>query len=147
MDLAERAEAVWTMLGHAIDGDAEQAAHSLMALGQQSTTVEMYGVCCGIAEAGAAVLRQMYPAMIWAPSSYMTVLREMQPGGLDSDPPATWAARFLVGYANRDSDQTNALFDAAIADGPDFFADSVCALLGLFAGLGRAELRRKGVPI
>ncbi|MFI0718888.1 hypothetical protein [Streptomyces sp. NPDC021224] len=147
MTLEERAEAVWRMLGQALDGDADGAAHSLMTIGQQSTTADMYGVCCAIAEGGAAVLRRIFPAMIWEPSEAMVTLHEMQPGALGADPMETWAARFLVAYANRDSDQTRALFDAALANGSDFYSQSVCALLGTFAGLGRARLREQGIPL
>lgn len=141
----DRVTAVWDMLGAAVDGNAEEAARGLIRLGQESSTAEMYGVCCAMAEASAAVLRRMYPAMVWAPSSYLVGVVELEPGGLDADPVVTWAARFIAAQANHDSAQTNALFSAALANGADFYGRAACELLAYFGGLARSELHRRGL--
>lgn len=129
----EATQAIWDLLGHAVEGRADEAAHALMAIGQDSTTARMYGVCCGIAEVGKEVLRKLYPHMIWEPNGSMWTLRQIGSG--DGDPADVWAARFLVAWANGDTANTDALFRAAVAGSNDEYIGSVCALVTTVAGL------------
>ncbi len=129
----EATKAIWDLLGHAIEGRGEQAAQLLMAIGQDSDTARMYGVCCGIAEVGREILRKLYPAMAWAPSGYMWAMQQIRPG--EGDPADVWAARFLVAWANKDTANTDALYRAAVAGSDDEYVGSICALVTTVAGL------------
>lgn len=140
----ERADAVWTMLGYAVEGDASGAALSLATIGASSTSDEMYGVCCAIAEAAKAVLKRMFPCMIWAPSAYL-VAHGVCRNRLTADAADAWAAEFIVAYANGDTAATNALYSAALTSGADRYSDSVCALLASFAGLAQTQLQSAGI--
>lgn len=126
-------KAIWDMIGHAVEGRAEQAALLLMEIGQDSDSPRMYGVCCGIAEVGKQVLRKLYPAMVWGPSGYMWAIKQLGAG--DGDPAETWAARFLVAWANNDTANTDALYRVAVDGTDDEYGSSICALLTTVAGL------------
>lgn len=132
-------QAIWDMIGHAIEGRGEQAARALMRLGQDSDSPRMYGICCAIAEVGKVALRQLYPHMTWGRSGHMWAMQQLAPG----DPADVWAARFLVAYANGDRANTNALYDTACAGTDDEYGQSVCALLATVAGVCITARREK----
>lgn len=136
-------QTTWDMLGAAVEGRGDEAARLMGELGADSDGPRMYGVCCGLAEAGRHALRKLYPAMIWEPSGSMYVLQELQPGGMDKNPADTWAARFVVAWANRDTANTDALFGVAEAMPGDGFPDCVCALLCTVAGVCRLALDKQ----
>lgn len=130
-------------IGHAIDGDAEQAAHALQTIGEASNTHEMYGVCCGIATVGHHVLKLLYGPAADGASWGMT---ELEPGALGKDPARQFAMRFLVAYSNGDTEMCLALYDATVRATDDEYVDSICALLATVAELARLALdeKRKG---
>lgn len=141
MTSEEATKAVWDMLGHAIEGRGDEAARALMAIGQDSDTARMYGVCCALAETGKEILHRLYPAMTWEPNGSMWALHLIGPG--EGNPADVWAARFLVAWANKDTANTDALFTAALAGSDDEYGDSICALLVTVAGLGKTALAEK----
>ncbi|BBB01025.1 hypothetical protein RVR_8257 [Actinacidiphila reveromycinica] len=132
-------QAVWDLMGHAIEGRGEQAARLLAEIGADSDGPRMYGICCAIAEIGKATLRQLYPHMTWGPSGYMWAMQQLGPGS----PADVWAARFLVAYADGDKANANALWSAATAASGDEHVDSICALVTTVAGLAITALRKK----
>jgi hypothetical protein len=132
----QASRAAWDMLGAAVEGRGDDAARLMGELGADSDGPRMYGVCCGLAEAGRHALKKLFPTMAW--SGYLYAIRELQPGGLEENPADTWAARFLVAWANHDTANTDALFSVAAAAPGDGFPDRVCALLCTVAGLIRS---------
>jgi hypothetical protein len=128
------------MLAAQVAGETARAATLLQQIGESSTAHEMYGVCCALAETGKHFLGQIYGDQAPTPEHGMWVMQELTPGGLDSDPPSTWATRFLIARANGDEQQTLALFDASIeADGDRHVCD-VAALLANVAGIAKLAL-------
>jgi len=146
MDTRETSQLVMDALAHAVSGNADGAATALQTIGQQSNGSEMYGVCCALAAAGVQALRSIYGDR--APqsgSAGMWVLEQLKPGALDGDPAGAFAMRFLIAYANRDSANCLALYDAAWKASDDEFVESVSALLAEVAGITRLALdQQKG---
>jgi hypothetical protein len=144
MNQEETSQAVFDMIGLAVDGDISGAATLLQNVGMASDTHRMYGVCCALAEAGKHVLRQMYGDQAPCPGTPdMFVLQELVPGATDQDPPEAFALRFLTAWANNDRDTTLALYNAALKGSDDEYVSSVGALLAHVAGLCRLALKQK----
>lgn len=141
MNTDEATHLVTEMIGHAIAGESDRAADLLDRIGNASTPSQMYGVCCAFAEVGKAALTKIYGHR--APDTArgdMWAMQEIAPGALDRDPPGAFAVRFMVAYANGDTDTSLALYDAALKAPGDNFAASICALLADVAGLARLAL-------
>lgn len=144
MNQEETTQAVWDMLGLAVGGDINGAATILQNVGMASDDHRMYGVCCGLAEAGKHVLHQLYGDQAPRPGTTdMFVMQELVPGATADDPPATFALRFLTAWANGDRATTLALFEAALSASDEEYVSSVGALLANVAGLCRLALKRK----
>lgn len=136
---------VFEMIALAVADEQDKAANKLTELGERLDTNAMYGVCCGIASAGIHAMKKMHGGKgpdlargdMWA-------LEELRPGASTSDPPAAFAARFLVAFGNDDRPGTLALFGTALHAGPEPYVESVCALLAQTAGLCRLALKEQG---
>lgn len=138
MDAEAASVLVFETLAHAVAGNSDQAATGLQTLGTQSDNHQMYGVCCALGETGKLMLNRLYGDRAPKPENGdLWVLEQIKPGALADDPPKTFALRFLVAYANGDTDTAMALFNAALASEGDQYVDSVCALLADAAGLCR----------
>lgn len=140
-DLNATSKLIMDALAHAVAGQADQAATALQTIGSQTDGAQMYGVCCALAGAGVIALRRIYGDR--APkhgSGDMWVLEQLKPGALSDDPPKSFAIRFLVAYANGDTDTALALYDAAYEASDEQYIDSVCALLANVAGITRLAL-------
>ena len=146
MNEEETSQAVLDMLGLAVAGDTTGAATALQTLGVNSDTNLMYGVCCGLAEAGRLVLHQLYGNKAPRPGTNdMFVLQELVPGATDHDPPKAFALRFLTAWANSDRATTLALYNTALQASDEEYVSSVAALLADVAGLCRLALDQKRV--
>ncbi|MEU3620636.1 hypothetical protein ABZ725_51630 [Streptomyces sp. NPDC006872] len=144
MNTDDTANLVFEALAYAVAGQGDDAARHLITIGSQSDDNRMYGVCCAIAAAGEHMLCQLYGERAPRPEhGDMWVLKQLQPGAMDSDPPKAFAARFLVAYCNKDNQTTLALFAAALASEGDQYVDSVCALLVMVAGISRLAIDEK----
>ncbi|MFI0768585.1 hypothetical protein ACH4TQ_27415 [Streptomyces sp. NPDC021218] len=140
MDDKERAELVWQAITQALSQNSDAAATTLQHIGTNSDTHQMYGVCCAFAEVGARALKKMFAQAAFAgPSAYIYGLQELKPGGLGKDPADTFAARFVVAYANKDRANTLALFETALRAPGTQYVESVCALLATVTGLVMAS--------
>lgn len=139
MNIDETAELTMQVVGHAINGHSDQAAATLMLIGANSTDHEMYGVCCGFATLGVKALEQIYGkqhAGDWG-------LTELEPGSLTAHPAKTFSVRFLVAYANGDTDTCLALYLAALKADDHQYIESVTALVADVAGITRLALKGK----
>lgn len=146
MDTEAASQLVLEALAHAVAGNSDGAATTLMTLGQQSDAARMYGVCCALAGAGTIALQKIYGDRAPRPESGdMWVMEQLKPGALNDDPPKAFAARFLVAYANGDTDTCLALYDAAFKASDDEYGESIVALLADVAGITRLALdQQKG---
>lgn len=141
MDTDTASQLVYEALAHGVAGDTEGAFDKLNAVCTQADWPRMYGVCCGLAEAGAHMLRKIYGDQ--APKTAadgMFIFQELQPGALADDPSKTFSMRFLTAWANGDRDTTHALFTAATKASDEEYVDSVCALFADVVGICRLAL-------
>lgn len=124
----------------AMVNDADGAATALQTLGENSTTNEMYGVCCAIAAAGKHALTLLYGKQAkgtqWA-------IEEIAPGSLKKDPAKTFSVRFLVAFASDDTSTCLALYQAAVKATDEEYVDSVLALLADTASILRLALEER----
>lgn len=144
MDNETASQHVFEALAHGVAGDAHRATDLLTTVGSQCDTSQMYGVCCGIAEVGAMMLRKLYGDR--APKSAddgMWVLQELRPGAGTTDPPKMFSVRFLIAWANGDSDTTMALFNAAVKASDEQYIDSIAALFADVVGVTRLALEKQ----
>lgn len=142
MDQTQTGDLVFEALAHAVAGNADEAATTLMTIGQASDNSVMYGVCCAIASAGTHALGLVYGDQAPTPGTGMYVLEELKPGAMEADPPKAFAVRFLTAYANGDTPTCLALFEAALHASDEQYVSSVCALLADVAGIYRLALKR-----
>jgi hypothetical protein len=145
MDTGTASELVMEALAHAVAGDADEATVALMTLGQQGDGNLMYGVCCALASAGEHGLRTLYGDRAPRPENGdMWVMQELAPCALAKDPPAAFAMRFVVAYANRDMPACLALYEAAFEASDEEYGDSIAALLADVAGILRLAREQRG---
>lgn len=135
---------VFEMISLAVADEQDKAADKLTDLGERLDISGMYGVCCGVASVGIHAMTRMNGGKgpdlargdMWA-------LAELRPGAATEDPPAAFAARFMVALGNNDRQASLALFDTALRAGPERYVESVCALLAQTAGLCRLALKEQ----
>jgi hypothetical protein len=126
-------------IGYAVAGDADRAADALQRLGENSDNNRMYGVCCALAAAGSAAMKKLYgPA-----DGHIFWLESLTDKPVEDDPAEAFAARFLVAYANGDTDTCLALYGAALRASGEEYVESVCALLSNVAGIARLVLDKQ----
>lgn len=131
MNQEQTAEAVWDLLGHAVEGRGDEAAQALVHIGSSVDANRMYGVCCALAEAGTFALKKLFaPAAFAGPSMYG--IHQLKHG---TDPAEMWGARFLVAYANGDRQMALALFEAALKASDEEYVVSVSQLVCTVAGV------------
>lgn len=123
----------------AVEGDTDRAADALDAIGFNTNSQQMYGVCCAFAAAGTRAVQFLGPTFDPA-SGDMLALEEIEPGAAERNPQQAWAMRFFVAYANGDTAMTNALYATARQTGPQNFCESVASLLLVTAELGRTAV-------
>lgn len=137
MDSHAATALVMDALANAIAGNADGAATVLETLGQQDDDGHlMYGVCCALASAGHFALKKIYGDRAPRPGSGgMWAMEQLRPGALDDDPADTFSLRFLIAYANGDTDTCLALYETACRASDEQYVKSVIALLKNVAGI------------
>lgn len=141
MDTDTASQLVYEALAHGVAGDTEGAFDKLNSVCETADGPRMYGVCCGLAEAGAHMLRKLYGDQApQSPEDGMFILQELAPGAADKDPAKAFSVRFLTAWANGDRDTTDALFTAATRASDEQYVDSVCALFADVVGICRLAL-------
>lgn len=141
MDTDTASKLVFEALAHGVAGDTEGAFDKLNAVCEQADQPRMYGVCCGLAAAGAHMLRKIYGDQApKTPDDGMFILQELEPGAASKDPAKAFSIRFLTAWANGDQDTTDALFTAATHASDEQYVDSVCALFADVVGITRLAL-------
>lgn len=110
----------------AMDGDTERAATTIQQLGDGTDAAGMYTVCRAFGMAAKHALEMLYGQQ---PKDAQWFLRAVHPGVFDKDPAQTFSARFIVAYANDDTDTCLALYRAATHASDEQYVDSVLALL------------------
>lgn len=142
MDQEELYQLTMTTYSRAMDGDIDGSANALMEIGRTGDTANVYGACCAFAELAKAALRKLYGGH--APNlarGDMWALQQLQPDL--GDPAEAFAMRFIVAYANDDSAQAMALFQATLHAGPDEHVSSVSQLLATTVSLSRTALAER----
>lgn len=142
MDTAAASQLVFDALAHAVAGDAKGAFTAMQTLGQQSDGAMMYGACCGLAQAGALMLKKFYGDQAPKPGEGMWVMEQLKPDA-PADPAETFGMRFLIAWANGDTDTCDALHLAAWKATDDQYVDSIAALLATVAGITRLALDKQ----
>ncbi|MEV6504849.1 hypothetical protein AB0M61_01845 [Streptomyces sp. NPDC051642] len=141
MDTETASRLVYEALAHGVAGDTEGAFNNLNTVCEEADQPRMYGVCCGLAEAGAHMLRKLYGERApKSPEDGMFFLQELEPGAVGEDPAKAFSVRFLTAWANGDTDTTDALFSAATHASNEEYVDSVCALFADVVGICRLAL-------
>ncbi|MGW1626309.1 hypothetical protein [Streptomyces sp. NPDC002172] len=137
MDTFRRSQLVLEMLRHAADGNPHETMRVLGDIARACDGQQMYGVCCGIADAARQSLTNLFghpsPEGLWA----------MAAGDPDEGcqhPAHTFALRFVAAYVNGDKEICGALYLAAYRASPADFGHSVTALIGLAGYLARAAI-------
>jgi hypothetical protein len=144
MDTNTASQLVYDALALGVAGDTEGAFTKLNAVAEGADGPRMYGVCCGLAEAGALMLRKLYGDQApKTPDDGMWILQELRPGATTADPAKAFSVRFLIAQANGDHDTTNALFTAATRASAEEYVDSVCALFADVVGITRLALEEQ----
>lgn len=147
MDNETVPQKLYNALAYAVSGDTERAFELINAVGSSCDVKEMYGVCGGIAETGALMLRKIYGDNApQSPEDGMWTFEELRPGAGADDPPKLFSMRFLIAWANGDRDTTLALYDTALKAGPDAYTESVCALFADVVGITKLALEQKDKP-
>lgn len=137
----DASQLLYEALAHGVAGDHDGAINKLNTVCEDADSPRMYGVCCGLAEAGAHMLRRIYGDNApKTPDDGMWFMQQLQPGATDSDPAKTFSMRFLIAWANGDRDTADALFTAATHASNEQYIDSVCALFADVIGLARLAL-------
>lgn len=140
MDRHQTVALIQEALASAMEGNADGAATALQALGENTTSNEMYGVCCAFATAGKHALELLYGKQA---KNAQWVLEEIRPGSLGKDPAKTFSVRFLTAYASGDNETCLALYQAAVNATDEEYVDSVLALLADVASILRLALEEK----
>lgn len=139
MDRDELAELTMKAIAAAMDNRASEAADTLAEIGNNGGPNRVYGACCAFAELSRAALVKLYGKQ--TPDLSRGEMWGMQILKAEADPYETFAARFIVAYANDDRAQTVALFDASITAGIEDHVSSVAQLLATAVQLARTALR------
>lgn len=139
MDTATASQLTFNALAHAVAGEGESAATALTTLGSQADDALMYGACCGLAETGKQMLKKIYGNQAPKNDGDLWIIEQLTPDA-PADPAKMFALRFVIAWANGDTDTCLALFDAALNAGGDQYVDSVAALLKTVAGITRLAL-------
>jgi hypothetical protein len=140
----ELGELVLTALSRAIGGDVDGAARAVCEIGEKSgpQQSEVYGACCGFAEAARQSLVKLYGDRApdrskgerWA---MLQLQRRLKPDAAD-----LFAMRFIVAYANDDQPTALALFSAALRATDEEYVASVASLLATTASLAKTGAGR-----
>lgn len=137
----DASQLIYEALAHGVAGDGDTAFDKLNSVCEDADQPRMYGVCCGLAEAGAHMLRRIYGDKApKTPDDGMFILQELEPGAVGKDPAKAFSIRFLTAWANGDTDSTDALFTAATHASNEQYVDSVCALFADVIGITRLAL-------
>lgn len=137
----DASQLIYEALAHGVAGDGDTAFDKLNSVCEDADQPRMYGVCCGLAEAGAHMLRRIYGDKApKTPDDGMFILQELEPGAVGKDPAKAFSIRFLTAWANGDTDSTDALFTAATHASNEQYIDSVCALFADVIGITRLAL-------
>lgn len=141
MDEDTTAKLIFEALAYGVAGDAEHAAGLLIDVCSQSDANRVYGVCCGLAESGALMLRKIYGDQApTSPDDGMWVMQELPSSEGAVDAPHRFSVRFLIAWANGDHETTLALYNAAVHASDDEYTESVCALFTNVVGIMRLAL-------
>ncbi|MFD7769884.1 hypothetical protein [Streptomyces sp. NPDC059787] len=134
MNTSRRAELIMDVLHHAINRDYEQAMEALGEIALASTGQDMYGVCCGIADAARQALARMYDAPA---SEHLWALASPDPADGPQHPAHAFSLRFIAAYLNGDMETCSALYLAAYRASNDDYSHSLIALISDAAHLAR----------
>ncbi|WP_406515576.1 hypothetical protein OH809_24920 [Streptomyces sp. NBC_00873] len=137
MNSSLRAKLVMDAISRAIDCDFQVASNLMGEIFRNSTGQQIYGVCCGLADAARQTLVRLYghqgPETMWA-------LAAPDPDYEPQHPAHAFSLRFITAFANGDMETCQALYLAASKASADDYAHSVIALLGDVARLARRAL-------
>lgn len=142
MDTRAASQLVFDALAHAVAGDVEGSFAAMQTLGLQSDGAMMYGACCGLAEAGKLMLTKFYGDQAPKPGEGIWVMEQLK-SDAPTDPAETFGLRFLIAWANGDTDTCDALHLAAWKATDDQYVDSITALLATVAGITRLALDKQ----
>lgn len=137
MNTSRRAQLLMDAITCAIDCDFQTASNLMGEILRNSDGKQMYGVCCGLADAARHTLLRLHghqgPEMQWA-------LAPQGPDDAPLHPAHAFSLRFITAFANDDMETCKALYLAATNATADDYAHSVIALLGDVARLARRAL-------
>lgn len=137
MNPSLRAKLVMDAIHRAVDCDFQIASNLMGEILRGSNGQQMYGVCCGLADAARQTLIRLHghqgPETMWA-------LAPSDPADEPLHPAHSFSLRFITASANGDMDTCKALYLAAANASADDYAHSVIALLGDVARLARRAL-------
>jgi hypothetical protein len=141
VDTTRSARLVRDVIRHAVNGNVEEATRLLYVITQVSDNKQVYGVCCGAADAARQSLVRLFghpsPEGLWA-------MAAPDPAHEVRHPAHTFALRFITAYTNEDLETCRALYRAAAGAGAECYVHSVTALFGVTAHLARLAL--EGLP-
>lgn len=144
MSTEDASQLVYDAIAYGVAGEHDTAISKLNTACENADGPRMYGICCGLAETGAHMLRRIYGDQAPKnPADGMFVLQELQPGAISDDPAKAFSMRFLTAWANGDTDTTNALFTAATHASNEQYIDSVVALFVDVIGITRLALEQQ----
>ncbi|MET7495079.1 hypothetical protein [Streptomyces sp900116325] len=137
MNPSLRAKLVMDAIHRAVSCDFQIASNLMGEILRNSNGQQMYGVCCGLADAARQTLVRLHghqgPETQWA-------LASQEPDEEPRHPAHTFSLRFITAFANGDMETCKALYLAAANATADDYAHSVIALLGDVARLARRAL-------
>lgn len=134
MDLDRETNLVMDMVGASAFGDPQRAGELLERLAEGRPSGDMYPVCCAVAGAAKVLLEHMAAGV---PGAAYWGLQIVGDGPVPPD--VTFAQRFVVAYANGDTDMCLALYRAQEEQPGDVLPDAVCALVIYTGHLVRAS--------
>lgn len=97
------------LIAHATAGNTDQAADILGAIAERGGFKALYATSCALAEA-TIQLTGLAPT---SPEDFIALQITPATGSREADRARVWAGQFLAAHANRDHDQSYALFLAA----------------------------------
>lgn len=134
MDTPSRSRLV---LLRAANGDFSQVAPARSDIAAATDGREMYGVCCGLAEAARQALIRLYghpsPQFLWA-------LAAPDPADGPQHPARNFSLRFIAAYVSGDLPTCQALHQAAASAGPHGYEHFLKALIASVFHLTRVAL-------
>ncbi|MCX4858299.1 hypothetical protein [Streptomyces canus] len=138
MDTHRRAQLVVDVLQHAVNSDFGRAMQVMSEIAAASDRRQMYGVCCGLADAARQTLVRLYghpsPEGLWA-------LAAPDPEHGPQHPAHAFSLRFITAYANGDLPTCEALHLAAASASQEDYEHSVIALIVDVANLASVALQ------